>query len=192
MADRKIQMVVMEGLTVEDVLKLRAGGFFDSSNRQAHAVGAPAEVGGQQVTLNIRDDDPPPLMKPTDAVVEELREAKLKRHTKAEMEVSRASESTSTTTPAGATDLPGIMTGGPNVRTPPSLGGPRPGGSIDFDKLAGMVKLREVLEHLTSAGVPAAGLLAECERVKDRVPLLTKIADLAPRIERAISVMGLD
>ena len=53
-------------------------------------------------------------------------------------------------------------------------------------------KLRDVLLFLDKRGVHGAdALVAECERLRDAVPLLSRVADLELRVRRTCKTMGL-
>jgi hypothetical protein len=53
-----------------------------------------------------------------------------------------------------------------------------------------MVKLRDVLAHLQDTGIKElSDLRKECARLKERVPVLSRIANLDDRVERTLAVM---
>lgn len=79
----------------------------------------------------------------------------------------------------------------PNIPAPKPQKSPPPGKkSPDVEVLRLAKTLRNVIEHLKGCGYQTADEMFEaCESVRDKVPVLQKIADLQLRLPRALEVL---
>jgi hypothetical protein len=59
------------------------------------------------------------------------------------------------------------------------------------ETLASFTKLRDLIDYAVKCGIPAEGMSEFCEQMKDDVPLLQRISNIADRVQRTLEVMGL-
>jgi hypothetical protein len=260
--DRKIRMVLLDGLTADDVLKLKAGGFFDGVE-----VTLPAGVTGQQATLKVQD--PPHVVRVSEVPVvlddklsadelanneETMRPVRTKKP-KAEpapamptpseviqqtQQVEQQIEQPPVEPPVGNGKKLAAKNARQNARyivfsfgqkwaatfiargkgglmfkldgkAEPNVVGIEDGALIEeldapeavaesevaaddvdlsVDRLAGFTKLRDLIQYAIECGIPAEGMAAFCEGVKAEVPLLSRISNIADRVQRTLEVMG--
>lgn len=170
-----MRCLVLEDVTVAELLALKAGGFFEGgsetvpvsppiSERPAPVVKAPpAPVPDQQLTR--------------------YRPVPVEAVTEAPIEASPAP--VEAPVPAPVVEAPPAPVAAP-VEVPPVA----PGAMPSIEQLAVCTKLRDVLQLLLDGGLPAADLTPYLEMVKPEVPLLQRISNIGDRVTRTLSVMG--
>lgn len=181
-----IRMVMLDGLSVADLLALRTGGFFEGATVQlplpsgasvtpvpVAAVAAPtvqpvapapAPVVAAPAPVAPPTPPAPPikLSAEQEALLAEVR----KEAAEVRAELGLPPQEQPAPAPISSAGLPSVA------------------------QLAACTKLRDAMQLLIEGGMPTEELAAYLESVRDQVPLLGRISNIADRVSRTLSVMG--
>lgn len=187
--DRKIRMVILDGLTADDVLKLKHGGFFDGVQ-----VPMPAGVTGKEATLKVKDEPGVERVREVPVVLgDKLDPAELANTSETMKPVRTKKPKVEEPTPEPVPTPSEVIQQTKDVELAEKErddGAPDTGG-IDPEKLASFTKLRDIIQYVIDSGIAPAGVATFCEGVKADVPLLSRIPNIAERVARTLEVMGL-
>lgn len=203
-----IRMVMLDGLSVADLLALRQGGFFEGATMALTSTGGRASVqvppageslpradvtvsGPATVPAGVLPLHNPALVEP---VVEPLTAAQqatldLIRQEAAEYRAEKGMPALADNqmAPLSGNDASEVAIARPSATTataPDMVGMPSPA------QLAHCTKLRDIMQLLLEGGLPAADLAEYLESVREQVPLLQRISNIPERVARTLSVMG--
>lgn len=198
MAMGTIRMVMLDNLSVSDLLVLKAGGFFTGTvvpltsgvptGLTISAEGLPPPVVEQRVPPRAPVvAEPAPTEAPVveaPPVLKALKEQPLPPDQEALLEQFKreAAEYRAEKAEAGEPI--------PEVETPAPVAAPTLRGPVTVDQLSTCTKLRDVLQLLLDGGMAAAELTGYLEGVREQVPLLQRISNIGDRVSRTLSVMG--
>lgn len=178
-----IRMVMLDGLTVADLLALRQGGFFEGVEvRVAQPSAAPITLPVQEVVQPVAEPvEAAPVLTPEQVELLAVARQELADY-RAESRARVAVEAP-TEAPAGIDSSPAAVA---HLEPPAAVGG----GLPSVGRLAACTKLRDVLQLLIEGGMPSTELAAYLESVKAEVPLLQRISNIGDRVSRTLEVMG--
>lgn len=187
-----IRMVLLDGLTVADLLALRQGGFFEGAEvRLAQGSAAPTLAPVVIPVQEVVKPVPVPVVsvaEPAESALSPEQQALLAT-AQAELAEYRAEKGLPSVVAVRAEAL----TGTESISAP--IVDPEPAtitaaGLPSVARLAGCTKLRDVLQLLVEGGMPSSELAGYLESVKGEVPLLQRIQNIPDRVARTLEVMG--
>jgi len=85
---------------------------------------------------------------------------------------------------------PGVSNDDPILPTKVETAPPAVAGDLDMDYIRSTTKLKDIIEHMRQRGVPNDKLVERCTALKSEVAIISRIPNLAERIERTLEVMG--
>lgn len=175
-----IRMVMLDGLTVADLLALRQGGFFEGAVVQLPSTGA--SVTALPVSAPVAQVVPPVAVPPSPELT--IEQAATLAQAQAELAEYRAEKGAPVAQETRTEPVPGIdTTVAPVAPVISSSGLP------SVAQLANCTKLRDAMQLLLDAGMGAADLVPYLESVREQVPLLGRISNIPERVARTLSVM---
>lgn len=188
-----IRMVLLDGLTVADLLALRQGGFFEgaevrlASGDTASPNRAPLVIPVQEVVQPVAVPVVPAAAAEEPSLTPEQQAALVDvRRELAEYRVERGLPP--------AAEAPSEPRSGISPTADPVIA-PEPAALVTAGlpsvvRLAACTKLRDVLQLLIEGGMPSSELAGYLESVKAEVPLLQRISNISDRVARTLEVMG--